>query len=595
MKSEATFFGLVRRVVGSKVHVELSPDLPSTNPIVQGRLYRIGQIGTFVRIPVGFLSLYGIVSSVGTASPQEKPDEPAVEDLPQAVRTVEIQLVGEAFAGAAFQRGLSEYPTLDDEVHAVTEDDLASIYRSTAHAQVPIGLHSASENLPAYLDLDRFVTRHTAVVGSTGSGKSNTVAAILKTLTTGQYPNARVFIIDPFIIDPHGEYGAAFPTTSKVFRIGAQTDPLIIPYWALSFDELAWFLVDRKSISESPQDAALRDRILEMRQERAPLSKASVSQPLMSDEVTVDSPIAFSLRDLWYYFDRKERQTFLDMPRSQEALVEEGDSAALRSAKFKPAAAGSSAPFKSSPPPIMAVYVARMLARLRDRRYDFLLNTGHYDGLAKDLDDLVRDWTEHHSNITIFDLAGVPAEVIDLVVGLITRILYETLFWGREIPGVGKDRPLLMVFEEAHQYLPSGDARFIQGYAKRAVQRVLKEGRKYGFGALVVSQRPAEVDETILSQCGTFIALRLTNGSDQARVRNTVPDELSGLTGLLPVLRTGEALVLGDAMQIPSRVRISLVEPRPASTDPAVSDQWHSTRVAAPDYGTAVTSWRRQR
>jgi DNA helicase HerA-like ATPase len=152
-----------------------------------------------------------------------------------------------------------------------------------------------------------------------------------------------------------------------------------------------------------------------------------------------------------------------------------------------------------------------------------------------------------------------------------------------------------MVFEEAHQYLPSGEARFIQGYARRAVQRVLKEGRKYGFGALVVSQRPAEVDETILSQCGTFIALRLTNGSDQSRVRNTVPDELTGLTGLLPVLRTGEALVLGDAMQIPSRVRIELVEPRPASTDPPVSDRWHDNRVDHPDYAAAVTSWRRQR
>src|SRR5712691_11172120 len=163
MKSESTFFGTVRRVVGAKVFVELSSDLPSTNPIVEGRLYRIGQIGTFVRIPVGFLNLYGVVSSVGTAMPADV-DEPSPDpSAATAVRTVEIQLVGEAYAGGAFQRGLSEYPTLDDEVHAVTEDDLASIYRSTAHAQVPIGFHSASENLVAYLDLDRFVTRHTAV------------------------------------------------------------------------------------------------------------------------------------------------------------------------------------------------------------------------------------------------------------------------------------------------------------------------------------------------------------------------------------------------------------------------------------------------
>lgn len=590
MKNEATFFGVVRRVVGAKVYVELSSDLPSTNPIVEGRLYRIGQIGTFVRIPVGFLNLYGVVSSVGTAAPAEQ-EETAQQPPVTAVRTVEVQLVGEAYAGAQFQRGLSEYPTLDDEVHAVTEEDLASIYRTTAHGQVPIGLHSASENLLAYLDVDRFVTRHTAIVGSTGSGKSNTVAAILKTLTKGDYPNARIFVIDP-----HGEYGAAFPGVSKVFKIGAAVDRLVIPYWALSFDELAWFLVDRKGASESPQDATLRDRILEMRQENAPKAKATpVEDPLSGDEVTVDSPVGFSIRELWYYFDRKERQTFADMARTNEELQAEGDANTLKSAKFKPAGVGSAAPFKSAPPPIMGVYVNRMLTRLRDRRFDFLLNVGEYDGATKDLDDLVSEWTEHDQNITIFDLAGVPSEVIDLVVGLITRILYETLFWGRDVAGVGRDRPLLMVFEEAHQYLPSGDVRFIQGYARRAVQRVLKEGRKYGFGALVVSQRPAEVDETILSQCGTFIALRLTNGSDQSRVRNTVPDELTGLTGLLPVLRTGEALVLGDAMQIPSRVRIDLVEPRPASTDPPVADRWHEGRVAAPDYASAVTSWRRQR
>src|SRR5690606_3383092 len=149
--------------------------------------------------------------------------------------------------------------------------------------QIPIGFHSASENLAAYLDLDRFVTRHTAIVGSTGSGKSNTVAAILKTLTTGDFPNARIFVIDP-----HGEYGAAFPDASKVFRIGAATDRLSMPYWALSCDERAWFLVDRKTASESPQDAALRDRILEMRQQNAPSAKANPETgKLTADEITV--------------------------------------------------------------------------------------------------------------------------------------------------------------------------------------------------------------------------------------------------------------------------------------------------------------------
>lgn len=585
MHDDSTFIGTVGRVVGAKVIVTMSADLPSTSPIVNGRLYRIGQIGTFVRIPVGFVNVYGVVSSVGsvgTIDPQSA--EPAV------LRTLEVHLVGEAEAGGNFQRGLSEYPTLDDEVHVVSDSDLAVIYQLRGDSQITIGTHSASESLPARIDLDKLVTRHAAIVGSTGSGKSNTVAALLKGISEGEFGNARIFVIDP-----HGEYGAAFEGISKVFRIGDHTCPLIIPYWSLAFDELAWFLVDRKSASESPQDAALRDRIYEMRKENVARAKAGKATPVQPDEITVDSPVFFDLHQLWYYFDRLERQTFADMARSKEELLEEGDASTLKSAKFKPAAAGTSAPFKPQPPPNMLSFVNKMLVRLKDRRFDFLTNSGPYDGENLDLHDLVASWFDHEHEITVFDLAGVPAEIIDLVVGALSRILFEMMFWGRDLPGVGRKRPILAVFEEAHLYLPQGDTKFLQGYARRVVQRVLKEGRKYGFGAVVVSQRPSEVDETILSQCGTFVALRLTNSNDQARIRSAVPDELPGFTTLLPILRTGEAVVVGEATQIPSRVRVKLVEPRPASGDPAVADLWKRDREKDTDFAKAVSNWRRQR
>jgi hypothetical protein len=584
VRSEATYIGSVTRVIGAKVLVTVSPDLPSTSPIVGGRMYRIGQVGTFVRIPVGFVNVYGVVSTVGSV---ERPEDDAV---PVALRTLEVHLVGEAHPGALFQRGLSEYPTLDDEVHVVSDADLALIYQLQSKAQITIGTHSASESLPARLDLDRLVTRHVAIVGSTGSGKSNTVAAILKAITEVGFPGARIFVIDP-----HGEYGAAFAGQSRVFKIGSVESPLLVPYWALGFDELAWFLVDRKSATESPMDAVLRDKIYELRKEQAPLAKASGADTLTEDDITVDSPVYFSIRRLWYDLDRLERQTFSDMPRTNEELIAEGDAETLTPAKFKRPGAGSSAPFKAAPPPIMSVYVNKILTRLKDRRFDFLLRTGPYDGVAKDLDDLVREWTEHEDPITVFDLAGVPAEVIDLVVGALSRILFETMFWGRNLPGVGRDRPLLAVFEEAHLYLPAGEAKFLQGYGRRVVQRILKEGRKYGFGAIVVSQRPSEVDETVLSQCGTFVALRLTNANDQSRVRAAVPDELPGFTTLLPILRTGEAIVVGEATQIPSRARIKLVEPRPASSDPAVAERWSTPRGASSDFSAAITNWRKQR
>jgi hypothetical protein len=243
----------------------------------------------------------------------------------------------------------------------------------------------------------------------------------------------------------------------------------------------------------------------------------------------------------------------------------------------------------------MGSYTNKILQRLRDRRYDFLLVPQDYDGINKDINHLVQSWIGHGQPITVFDLGGVPPEVMDLVVGLLSRVLFEVMFWGRELEDLGKQRPLLLVFEEAHRYLPSGEGYFIQGYARRSVQRILKEGRKYGLGAVLVSQRPSELDETILSQCGTFIALRLGNGSDQARVRSAVPDELTGLVDLLPALRTGEGVIAGEATQIPSRVRVQLVEPRPSSGDPEVSKLWADSNPLVPDYLRAVANWRRQR
>ena len=567
MKTDATFLGEVRRVVGAKVYVEIASDLPSSSPIVDGRVYRIGQIGSFVRIPLGFLNVYGIVAMVGAS--ETAVDNEKETFLARGQRILEVQLIGEAYGSDPFERGLSIYPTLDDEVHIVTQKDLEQIYRATGSSQVRIGYHSASESLPATIDLDKLVTRHAAIIGSTGTGKSNSVAALLRSVTLGTYPSARIVVIDP-----HGEY---------------------VPFWALSFDELAWFFVDRRSAAETQQDTLLRDQIFEMRKTVAPTAKATpAGQQLSPQEITVDSPIPFSVRDLWYHFDRRERATYNDMGRTNEALLTEGNAAQLVSAQFQPPGAGSSLPHRMQPPPIMGGYVNKMLGRLKDRRFDFLLAPGPYNGVTRDLHELVAEWVDHPEAITILDLAGVPSEIIDLVVGLLARVLFETMFWGRNLAGVGKQRPLLLVFEEAHTYLPSGEVRFIQGYARRSVQRILKEGRKYGVGAIVVSQRPSELDETILSQCGTFISLRLTNSTDQGRVKSTVPDELTGLTNLLPVLRTGEALVLGEAIQMPSRVRIDLIEPRPNSSDPNVSKLWSEPRADAPDYATAITAWRRQ-
>jgi DNA helicase HerA-like ATPase len=590
VKSDVTFLGTVRRVVGSKVLVEISYDIPSASPIIQGRIYRLGQVGSLVRIPLGFLNLYGVISMVGASEVNLPDKDNRLLEFSRGQRWMEIQLVGESYGKEKFQRGISIFPTLDDEVHMVTDDDLAVIYGTTNESAIVIGTHAASDSLPASIDINKLVSRHVAIVGSTGSGKSNTVASILKSITNGLYPSSRIVVIDP-----HGEYGSAFGDKAKVFSINNEKNPLIIPYWALSIDELMWFFIGKKGVSEDIRDLHFRDKIFEMKV--ANISNLKAGQVTL-EEITPDSPIPFDIKQLWYDFDRPERVTYEDNERTKEALIEEGDPKALKSAKFKPHNAYNKPPFKAQVSISTLAYANKILTKLKDHRYKFLLEIDQYTGKKneKDLSDLIIDWIDHEYPITVFDLSGIPFEIIDLVVGVVTRIIFESMFWSRDLPGMGKQRPLLMVYEEAHSYIPrGGDAQFISGYAGRAVRRLFKEGRKYGIGAIVVSQRPAELDETILSQSGTFIALRLSNSDDQGRIRATVPDSLAGLTDLLPALRTGEALVLGEAVQIPCRIRLPLIEPRPKSEDPITSKCWKAQRMSNPLYDSVVTGWRCQR
>ena len=212
--------------------------------------------------------------------------------------------------------------------------------------------------------------------------------------------------------------------------------------------------------------------------------------------------------------------------------------------------------------------------------------------IEKDLDSLLAGWLGDENPITILDLSGVPSGVLELLVGAILKIVYESLFWSREKSEGGIDRPLLVVMEEAHRYLSSGK----ESLASETVKKIAKEGRKYGVGAMVISQRPSEVDETILSQCGTFFALRLSNPSDRARVQGTLPDGLVSLLDVLPVLRTGEAIVMGEAAKLPMRCRVTLPaeEHRPRSGDPKVSKQWSHDRKPE-GYDRVVASWRAQK
>lgn len=583
-----TYLGKIVRVDSGNIEVEISEDIPSSAPIINGRVYKIGQIGTFVKIPVGNITIYGIVSAVSNTP--SKVDS-LVNPTSTGSRYLSVQLIGEKVGDDSFEKGIGTYPTINDDVHIVIESDLFDIYGAKESGFIEIGKHSSSENLSVYADLHKLVLRHAAILGSTGSGKSNTTVSIVKAILNG-FEGSRLIIVDP-----HGEYPSAFPN-AKVFRINDEANPLYIPFWLMNFDELAYFLVGAKPTDDQrPEHRLLRDMIVKLKRSNCDLKAGCVNPNF----VTADSPIPFSARKLWYdmnwwlnaSFDTTKKD---DQNTDSAMLEEEGNYQNLTPARFKSHLSTSSnaSPYKSQHQEFYS-YEKKLLSRLKDSRYDFMFNPGDYldANSSKDLHNLLIEWIRGDDRLTILDLSGVPYEILDITVGLLTRFVYDSMFWGRNESYTGRNRPLLIAYEEAHTYLNKDDGN---SYSKTAVERVFKEGRKFGLGALVISQRPSEISETILAQVGTYIALRLTNSRDQSIVKSSAPDNLSSLIDLLSSLRTGEAIIVGEAIKIPSRVRIKLNNPRPASDDPKLVECWTNKQInESSDYKSVVTRIREQK
>ncbi|MET3591803.1 ABC-type oligopeptide transport system ATPase subunit [Mesorhizobium shonense] len=580
-----TFLGRVGSIAGSTVSVRQSESVASGIAIIAGRSYRVAQVGSFVRIPQGYHDLYGVISEVGAQATPE-----AFADARQRGESwMTVQLVGE-IVETSFERGISQYPGVNDEVHLVTEDDLGRIYGALDAGQITIGRLAGAESIPVRIDLDRLVTRHSAVLGSTGSGKSTTVSSLLRSIckaADGKLSlSARILLLDI-----HGEYGDALKSVARVFRVNPSKDeqPLHIPYWALDPETLLDFLM-------GPMSEAAYTGVLEKIQ-AAKLSVASGVPGVDVNALTINTPLPFSLKQLWYELVDPEYKTWADKERTKPALDEAGDPTTLKPPKYQVPGVGSAAPFINQTNVLgIRRQLTQLRSRLLDRQYDFMLHPGSWepglDGKSeKDLPELLEAWFGHDKPITVLDLSGVPSQVLLRLIGGILNITYEALFWGRNLPEGGRSRPELVVMEEAHRYL----GKDLDNPARAMVQRIVKEGRKFGVGAMIVSQRPSEIDETILSQCGTLIALRLSNSADQTRVRAALPDSLGGLVETLPVLRTGEAIIMGEAARLPIRCRINLPPDgeRPNSEDPKVTEVWAATRVGE-DYGRLAAAWRSQ-
>jgi uncharacterized protein len=442
--SDPTYLGTITSVSGSSVTVKLAESLASGLAIIGGHTYRVGQVGSFVRVPQGYQDLFGVVSEVGaSAAPIDVGD--------QSGRWMRVELVGEAI-GPRFERGLSQHPNINDSVHLVTEPDLVRIYGQSGSGQVTVGHLSSAENISVKLSLDAMVTRHSAILGSTGSGKSTSVASILRSVVAGveqPAPGSRILLLDI-----HGEYRSALSDIACVFSATPQPgeQSLVIPFWALEAGELLEFIAG--SLSEN-HEIAFTDKIHELKGRR--LSKSPLAG-LESSSLTVDSPVPFSLKRLWYELIDFELTTYTGPQRDVPALETKGDPETLTPPKYKPHAMGSAGPYTNTAAKGIRRQLNLLRSRLLDRRYDFILHPGEFepdqDGMTThDLDSLLQGWLGHDKPITILDLSGVPSAVLIRLIGSILRIIYEALYWSREKTEGGVLRPLMVVMEEAHRYL----------------------------------------------------------------------------------------------------------------------------------------------
>ena len=414
--ADATCVGQVASVAGAAVRVRLYEEMPSTLVMVKGESHRVGQVGGYFRIPLGYVNLYAVCTQVGAdAAPPAAPasilDAVASEDSDRRLsgyRWMTIALFGESL-GEDFERGVGQYPTVGDEVHLVTNDDLRIIYGWSKGTQttISVGSVAATTGISADVNIVGLVSRHGVVVGSTGSGKSNFVTVLMDGVADG-FPRARAILIDP-----HGEYATALGSRARVFSvlpdesIGEQR--LNVPFWALPFRELQELTLGDM---QPNHEASIRDVVYEMKLEAARHLAVEAPEATLS----ADSPVPFSIKRLWYELDSFERTTF-DSTRQQDQKTAykadpKGDANQLIGDRFPEASAYNNPPYKNQKKRNIGRQLDLMRSRLRDARFSFLFSPSDgyepdLDGkVERDLDSLVREWVGHAKPVTVFDVSG---------------------------------------------------------------------------------------------------------------------------------------------------------------------------------------------
>jgi hypothetical protein len=467
---------------------------------------------------------------------------------------VRLLPLGEVTGDGRFFRGVGRYPPLNTPVHIAEGAQLDAMFDTVRRYGLHLGRLSQRPDLRVYADPSLLFNRHLAILGQSGAGKSWAVSSLLQR-TVKLMPKAHIVLLDL-----HGEYGwrdsegrfhSAFPG-DMVRHVDARS--LEIPYWLLTYSELVDLLVDRTDPNASIHISFMREVLHTLRRKG--------NDYLGIDRLSVDSPVYFSLKELYLHFKQANEQQF-DFGKTKGPLFGAFDE-----------------------------FLVRFQSMFNDSRYDFLLRPKRRTK-SLDLEELLRDFIglgEPKRQITVIDLSPVPSDVRPTVSAQIGRLAFEFNYWNPK----RREFPILLVCEEAHQYIPNELNDRQHAGSRREMERIAKEGRKYGVGLCVISQRPTELSETVLSQCSNFIVLRTTNPQDQDYIRKLMPEGEQALADVLTTLRRGEALAVGEAIPLPTRFQIYPPDPAPASSDAPVAESW---RTGPDDLNVAdiVERWWRQK
>ncbi len=525
--------------------------------------------------------LIGIIQKITRTAVEERAGSADIERLDQAfpeVNLCRITLIGTLLTRAGsqsnvFRRTLETVPEIEANCFALEGEKLTRFMEvisavSADGQRLSLGHYSLDTAAEAFLNGNKLFQRHALVVGSTGSGKSWTTARLLEQVAELKSANAIVF-------DMHGEYGSMTGDGFEHLRIAGPADidaakglgdgVLHLPYWLLTYEALVSMFVDR-SDTNAPNQAMLMSRSIN--EAKREFLIAGGHHEVLAN-FTIDSPVPFPLRDVLEKLSALNTEMVAG---SRAGSEKQGD-------------------FFGK----LSRLIQRLEAKATDRRLGFLFpaqaDAMEYAFLDKLVGKLLAGSAAKSGlgGVKIIDFSEVPSDVLPLIVGLVARLAFSVQQW---LPS-GNRHPVALFCDEAHLYIPQDVSSSAAENAIAVFERVAKEGRKYGVGLVVISQRPSEVNRTVVSQCSNLVAMRLTNGDDQSVVRRLLPDSLGGFSDLLPVLDTGEALVVGDAILLPTRIRVSMPRNEPLSGTIDFWDKW-SDETSSSDLNKAVEGWRRQ-